>query len=454
MDYERAISVGQYTKPIGEVSELADKSGDSQLLWRLHCGSLGYLADDRALAVRMFDGAEDIFAKNDQASVFKQAGDGAFAMMTNDKAFAYDACGQDRIFACLYKSIDYMTGGEKNAARTELNRAAQRQENWLWERRKTIAEAGERLKADAAAYDKEKKTEDASKREGQVAGVLGDASFAAKVKAKCGYDAATSGNLDMLAAKDYMNVYAQHVTGIFRWLTGDNARNYLKDVATLNSGNSVGRRDYEEFEKGVRPQNQVWIFVEDGLCPCREEWRVDLPLGLLPGVGRYVLYAGMALPYLRERAHGALSWSVLAGGRNVAMEQLADVDALLKVEFDVYMRGALAREVTRTIVKIGTQVALGVTADAASDSKTKMALRLSQYAAAGWAASTTAADLRSWTALPKTVKVARVDRPENGHLAVMADGRHINIQLQPGNSMVFIRKVAPSAPPVVKVAAL
>ena len=67
--------------------------------------------------------------------------------------------------------------------------------------------------------------------------------------------------------------------------------------------------------------SRVWIYAEDGLCPCREEWRLDLPLGLLPFVGRYVIYAGMALPYLRNRAHGAISWSIAANGATVPMAQ-------------------------------------------------------------------------------------------------------------------------------------
>jgi hypothetical protein len=116
------------------------------------------------------------------------------------------------------------------------------------------------------------------------------------------------------------------------------------------------------------------------------------------------------------------------------------------------MRGALTREITRTIVKVGTQVALGVTAENVSDQKTYWALKASQVGVATWAATTTAADLRSWTALPKTVKVARVDRPADGRLEVVADGQRIQLDVPPGNTMVFLRKPGPSAYPVVKMA--
>ena len=354
--------------------------------------------------------------------------------------------------ACLYKAIDYMTSGNNDAARTELNRAGQHQENWLWERRKDIDAAAERMKSDAAAYSKENKTPQDVNRDSQVSGAMQDAAFGAQIKEKCGFDPMSSGNLDALAPKDYMNVYAEHVTGVFRWLRGDEARNYLKDVATLAAGNPVAARDFAEVDRGQHPVNQVWIYVEDGLCPCREEWRVDLPFVLIPYASRYIMYAGMALPYLRERAHGATSWSVAASGATVPMSDLANVDALLKTEYDVYMRGALAREITRTLVRVGVQVGLGIAADHASDSRTQLALRISQAGVAAWAASSTAADIRSWTALPKTVKVARLDRPADGNLEVVADGQRIQLAIPPGNTMVFIRKPGPTAKPVVKIA--
>ena len=71
---------------------------------------------------------------------------------------------------------------------------------------------------------------------------------------------------------------------------------------------------------------------------------------------------------------------------------------------------------------------------------------------ATWAASTTAADLRSWTALPKTVKTVRIDRPADGRILVVADGQAVPLQVPPGNSMVFVRKPGPQAAPVVKIA--
>ncbi len=450
-DYETALSTGQYDAPVQEVSELAAKKDGSQLLWQLMAGSALYMAGDKERALSSFDAAEDVMHANDTTSVFAQGGEGALAMMTNDRAFAYDGGGQDRIFTCLYKAIDYMTSGQCDAARTELNRAGQHQENWLWERRKDIAAAAVRMKSDSAAYVKQNNVA-RSDNDSHVAGVLRDGTFGAQVKEKCGFDPETSGNLDMLAPKDYMNVYAVHVTGVFRWLMGDSARNYLKDVATLAPANSMCRRDFAECDRGVKPSNQVWVWVEDGLCPAREEWRLDLPTFLIPYANRYVLYAGMALPYLRERGGGASGWSVAAGGQSIPMAQLENVDRLSRTEYDVYMRGALTREITRTLVRVGVQVGLGIAAEKANNRNAQLALKIAQIGVATWAASSTAADLRSWTALPKRIMAVRLNRPADGVVQVLADGQAIPVTVPEGNSLVFIRKPAPLAPAVVKMA--
>ena len=155
---------------------------------------------------------------------------------------------------------------------------------------------------------------------------------------------------------------AAHLAGVFRWVNGDNGLDDLKLAAAVKPGDACLARDFTECGQGGRPSNQVWIWAEDGLCPIREEWEVHLPLFLIPYAGYFAKHAGMALPVLGERAYGATVWSAVAGGRPLPFAEIENVDHLVRTEYDVYMRGALAREITRVIVKVGLQVALGATA--------------------------------------------------------------------------------------------
>lgn len=458
-DYERDLSSGAYEHATVEVGKLAAEGGGDGLFWQLHAANAHHLTANTGESVRRFDLAEDVFLENDQESVFSKSVGGTYAMMTNDKAFPYAGGGQDRIFTCLYKAMDYGASGNIAAMRTELNRAAQHQENWLHERRKDIDAAQERLRKDAEAYRKENAkvamtsgTNDST----AVDNAMLDAGLAARFKDALSFDPAADGRLETLSTKDYMNVYVQTVCGLFRWLSGESDGKYfLRDAAALKPGYAQLAQDSADANGGICPKDSIWVFVEDGLCQRRKEWRIDLPTILIPGLNRYVLYAGMAFPQLEMRPAANAGYAVQANGATIPLVELESVDRLLKTEYDVYMRGAMTREVTRTIVKTGLQIALGVAAEHVNDNATRWALIGSQYAAAAWAASMTGADIRSWTGLPKTVYACRVPRPTNGQLTLKAsNGQTTTVSVAPGNSLVFLRQPAASATPVVKIVTL
>jgi len=462
MDYERSTVAGDYLKPLAEIEEKAADGGVDELMWRLHAGGSRYLLNALdGKSIGQFDKAEDIFIRNDQTSVFKQGTDVAFAMMTNDRAFPYAGAGEDRIFTCFYKAVDYAAVGNNDAVRTELNRAAQHQDNWLYERKKEIAEAAEKLREDADAYAKKEggngsNGADMSKSDRVVSDAFANADFTASIKDRCNFDASKDGNLETLSRKDWVNRYVEYATGVFRWIIGDgDGANYVKELVELDAANPLFKSDYAAMLQGGRPQNSVWVMVEDGLCPVREEWRLDLPLIIIPYLNRFVMYAGMAVPYLRYRDAACPSYSLKAGGNNQPLVEIQDVDKLLKTEFDVYFRGALTREITRVVVKVGVQVALGVVAENCNDDYTRIALRASQVGAAAWAASVTQADLRSWTGLPKKVYAMRVNRPADGKITLTGGGGNVaEITVPEGNTMVFVRKPSTAAPAVVKTVTL
>ena len=458
-DYEQSMVAGDYTAPVAEIKEKANDGGVDELMWRLHAGGSMYLLNHHDQTIDQFDKAEDAFAEFDANGVFGKVADTSMAIMTNDRALPFAGNGGDRVFTCLYKAIDFAAVGDTVAARAELNRAAQHQDNWLFERRKEIEEAEKKLHEDADTYAKKEgnSTEggDADKAADATAKAMKDGAFGAMIKEKCGFDPETDGNLDALKRKDWLNIYAEHVTGIFRWLQDeDDAKIYLKEVADIKGDNAMLKQDVGDAQAGARPNNQVWIYIEDGLCPIREEWRLDLPIVLIPYANRFVMYAGMALPYLRYRDYGLPGYQVNADDATQRLELLEDVDRLCKNEYNVYFRGALTREITRTLVKIGVQVGLGVGAEAANDTSVKLGLRIAQASVAAYAAAVTQADLRSWTGLPKKVYAIRINRPSSGKILVsgLSNEPVAEVTVPNGNSMVFIRKPSVVAPAVVKVA--
>ena len=448
-DYERNLRGGSFVAAAEVVESKANKKNGDELLWRLMTGNARLLSGESEKAIEQFDLAEDIFAKNDNASVFSATTREAYSMLSNDMAFAYNGTGQDRIFCCMYKAIDYALHQRNNAARTEFNRAYEHQENWLFERRRDIVAADKALEKDARKYAKDKNLADDNY--GDSANLaLRNPEFAAKFAKIYGFSPQSSANLRDLAVGEYSNAYLSHLCGVFRWLNGDNGRDFIRDAVRYNGGCSVIQNDLKDASSGKIPTDSVWIFVEDGLCPYREEVRFDLPLGVFGGIGSYVPYVGIALPRLVFRGVGANSYVATAGGQSYPLEVLQNVDVLLQTEFKVYMRGAVRREITRCLVKAASQAALGIAAHNTKDSNARLALYLAQAAVVSWSAATTIADLRCWTGLPKRVLVQRIQRPDDGKIVLTADFQSLAMEVPAGNSIIWIRKVAPESPLVLK----
>ena len=423
-DYEANVSYGRYAEAAVEPAKLAAEGGKDALCWQLNAAGAEHLAGRVDEAILGFDRAEDLFIDFDGRGAVSTAANGTWSMMTGDYMMPYAGNGQDRIFTCLYKAIDFGAKGNVAAVRTELNRALQHQANWRDEQNAAIAAAAERMRGDAQAYAR-KEGVSAASANGAAEKALADPGFAATISARTGFDPERGGRVECLAEDDYTNRYLERVNAVFRRYAGDD---------------------------GPKPSGMVTVFVEDGLCPVREEWRVDLPLILIPGLNRYVQYAGMALPVLRYRNEAVTAYAVEAGGNRYGMSPIQDVDCLVKTEFDIAFRGALAREITRAVIRVSAQAALGAVAQSQrhSNNDAYVLFSLLQLGVAAWSYGTTDADLRCWASLPKKVYMLDVPRPADGVVSVRCGLETVKVNVPAGNTFVFIRKPSSAAPAVVK----
>lgn len=448
-DYNGEFQRGVYQRGAKETAELAEGGGGDELLWHLLSGSAYRLSGNPEQAFRHMEAADHCYGANDTKGVFSRGASSSWAMMVNDTVFAYDGGGVDRVFTCLYKAIDFLDQGNPSQARVDLNRAGQYQRNWLFDRRKEIEDARKRFDSDAQRYAKSQSTASstASGSSAIVSSALSDASLRNQFIQHCGFDPMTDGDVEAIAStKGYMNPYALHVEGVFRWLNGDSDRNELRDAASCLPRSAMAKRDASERRASKVPRDQVWVYIEDGLCPERGEWRCDLPLYFIPGARDYLPYVAMAFPTLQTRAVASDYWRV----EDKAPELICDVDSLVRTEYDIYMKGAVTREITRTVIRAGMEIALGILAEKHRKQNDYWAYKLGQVAVAVWAASCTRADTRSWVSLPKRVFAVRIDRPESGRMVVRAAGETVTIELPRGNSMVFLRKPGPTASTIVK----
>ena len=458
--HNKDLVAGNFTQSMPHMEKLIAEdeknSHEDTPMWRLMVSNAKMISGTDA--IQDFDKAEDVILNNDKKDKSLVL---VKAMAINDKFLPFAPGFQDRMFIGLDKALMYSEKGKTNEARTELNRMMQYQEFWLKER---IAEINASKKAmddslKPAAKDEksdlppavvEKINELKAEAAKAYDNLLKSDTVLGLVVKNVGFDLQNNPDISALKPQDYQNAYATHFCGIFRTLNKDNGSSFLKDAAALKPASAVVAKDYADVAANKVLKNEVWVYVEDGLCSVKEESRIDLPIGLVPFVGNYVKYMGMALPKLVERASAAENYSV----GDAKMEELENIDRLLKTEYSVYMGSAVKRDLLRSLLKTLPQVAAGIMAEKMPDPMAKAGLTAAQYAAAGYALASTQADLRVWNVLPKRVMVQRVSKPADGKLVIKADTETFEVKVPQNdgeNCIVWIRKVAKKSPFIHKV---
>ncbi len=421
--HNKDLVAGKFDTSMPHMQELIkddeDNSHEDTPMWRLMVSNAKMLTGDTK-AIEEFDAAEDIILKND-----KKAKNYVKSMLINDKYLTFDPGFQDRMFFSLDKALMYIEKGNCDAGRTELNRMMQYQEFWLKKRQ-------EEIKASENAMKESLKPEEKSDLPKPVADqinnlkkevekvytdLINSDNVLGLVTKNIGFDLKNNPDISKLKPEDYQNAYATHFCGVVRMLNRDGGTDYLKDAAVLKAQSTVIKNDYELATNNKVPQNKIWVYVEDGLCSIRQETRIDLPILLVPFAGNYVKYMGLALPKLIERNIAADKYIVA----DKEMEELENIDRLLKTEYNIYMADAVKRDLLRCLLKTLPQVAAGVVKDTIGDPQVKLACSAAQYAAAGYALASTQADLRTWNVLPKRVMVQCVDKPADGKVVIKAD---------------------------------
>ena len=449
--YNKRIAAGAYGEATRIAEKEASKNNADQLLWRLQAGAAASYNGDKASSIKYFDLAEDIFQRNDQKSVFAKIGETAEGLLVNDLVLDYNGMGLERTFCCLYKAMDFAAQGKMNSARTELNRAAQHQENWVYERKKDVEAVYNNLSRESENAAKQNKNSAYSLQ--KVQSVLADSRTVELVKSKTGFNYNDYENLEQLAAFNYTSIYLAHLCGVFRWLNKDGGRNFLKDAATLGAGNQLLVEDFKNADAGRAPGNNVWIYVEDGLCSYRQQFTVIFPTHLLEFKGVSVMPTPISLPVLRERLSAAEKYYVETSGGSNQMLFLENIDRLVRTEYGVFMRGAVTREIARIIMRVASQVALGVAEQKTDNVSARFWLSVVQLSVGIFGIAASEADTRSWQSLPKNIYVQKVPCPADGKIRIKA-GNMPTVEVDVPRdcpSVIWVRRPTAFAAPATKV---
>lgn len=459
--YADGVASGRTNVVCEDLVERTKEKSQSQLMWTLDAAVAKSFAGDIHASNALFDFAEYILGDNDRTGAAYRGANQSVSFFSDDFALDYDCGGTERMFCNIYKAQNYAALGKSAAVNTELNRALKRQDLWLDVCSKRIAQEQTKINADVAGYANQKN----QAFSGHFADVWASAELRNNLYATYGYDPRNGGRPTFLAERSFMNPYLCHLAGVLKRLTTFTSKGgakYLEDAARLLPRHPIVTNDYAEAVAEKWPQNQVWIYVEDGVCARPEAVKIPFP-DVIPLQRHYAPDAAFYLPRLTPQPASGVAYSVVDG----EFVPLLDVDAALSVDFRVRLNGIVAREVAKRVAMVGSEIATGMLRDGAlsvaaykraedkkKDAQTATIVAwisaLFNLGMKAWNAATQSVDVRCWSALPQRVLVTRVARPTDGRVEVRAGNETLTVSVEEGNAIIWIRKPSQTAPAVVQ----
>ncbi len=426
-DFSKNFNEGNMVGAIGSLKVDNDTTPSETVLEDLQLGVANKLVGDFKTSNVHFDRAEKAFKDHDEKMLASKIGSEVGTSVVNDTIRDFSGRTFDKIMSNTYKAANYMVLKDEDNARIELNRADDR-------RRRAIDNYQSEI------TKKHEKQKDAEK----VDTILTDSKFKESIDTQY----TNLGNFK--AYPEFVNPYSTYLAGLFNLLAKtDNlakSNDLFKEVVGMLPNNSFIKEDWGYAYYNQKPKNQVWVIYENGLGPKLDEFRVDLPIGLL-GI-KEVSYVGMALPKVVERGLASENFTVFDQPKNVYQNGLllADMDAVFKTEFKKEYMETVRRAIQSTIVKALAQYG-------ATQAAGKEYGRLASIVTGVGAALLTQADTRSWDTLPKYIMVARVNKSNTGDVRIKLGANEYMVKLGVGsNHVVFVRQVTPGSNPHISIA--
>ncbi len=418
-------SAGDTAKAEANSIKLAEeyKDDEAALIFKLEEGTVTRGNANVKKSVEALEAAhKKITAFEKQASV--KIGEEIMAFATNPNAVDYKGYNYDKIMMSVYLGMGYMELKDFDNARVQFKRLENYQKN--------------AVKANQARIDREEKAIKANKNSKNSNAVVNFMAKTPQFQKFYGSDVFTA-KAGQQAKSLYVNPFAYWISGVYFLNKAEDTADKERAQDMFRIGNEllggkskVFAEDFQRCENvlsGKPVENITYVVYETGCAPLRNQFKLDLPLFL---INKSLPHVSMNFPYLERQDSYKADLDINAGGKKYNTETIVDMDSIIRREFN----DELPRVVTKMVVSAATKATVQyVAAQAAGDYGIFVNIAFSIFQV-----STNYADLRTWTTLPKQIKVARVVTPADGVITI--DGQQIKVSQQPVNIVLAKRMFA------------
>ena len=424
------------------IAKEKEGSGD-ELVWLLEEGAAARANTNFAASDAAFKKAEDkieIFENDTDAKILEETR----ALLVNQSCIPYKGYNYDKIMLSAYQAMNLLEQKKFEDAAVYLMRLDMYQKN-----AKDLNE--KRILKDAKALEKaqkqEAKTNSAASYDASL--TLSNPAIQKQLSQIYGADWDARASAEIRASAIYENPFAHWLTGVF-------FLNYHKDQADkdralqaferanimLGGKSNAVLADIAAAKKPSQRQNTTYVVFETGCAPVRNQFKIDLPIYIF---ARNVPQISMNFPYLEYQKSFTQALGISADGQPQALETLADMDAIVKREFNQLLPMIITKTVISSAMKAGAQYAANQAAAHAGGEWAQLGVNI---AGSIYQTLTNDADLRTWSTLPKQIKIARFPTPASGEVKI----ENGSVQVSPNaTNIVFVKKMSATGGMIVRV---
>lgn len=427
--------IGRFDEAVLEAERLVESGPRTdRMLYRLEEGTVKRIERDFEGSIKAFQVAGDYYDEifgihlKPEISISEEL----ISTVGSVEWKTYKSRVYERVMLRLYQALNFLEVKEYGKARAEIfkTRQAVQDAREIWKNEFEFS----RKKMHSQSIDLQKIVNKSKKNE-----------FASEIE--------KINQLFPSNLPDFVNPAALYLDALYflhqKTVSGDfeKALYSLRQLLAIHPQNTWIREDYERSKKKMSSTGSfTYVFFETGRVPVRREKRFDLPLVFFSPMSR-IPFLGITFPTLKTNEN-FLSGLDVYGKKNstpVRTQLLADMDAIVAKEFEKDFPIELAKAISGAVTKAGLQY-LGTDAIRSESDLTRV---ISGVGMGTLARSTTTADGRSWTTLPKQIQFVKISTPPSQRLILCGVGTNLEI-IVPLESLhtnfVWVRSISTYSP--------
>ena len=403
---------GNFEQALSLVPERSESNG-SYNLSLLEKARLEYLANQRQQSQQNFELVYRQVQQAEQAAKIQlsRGVENIAAVVSNDNATRYDIPYYEQSMLHSYQALNYLSQRDLSGALVEIrranlvqNKALQANQQAIFDSQKKMAQKGVSSESLASKYPSMNTAIGKVKNGFQnaytfyLSGVL--------------YEAAGQSNDAYIDYKKALEIYPHNVTvqqDVWRLANrlgmGNDIQLFKKRFShDITHGKSKGiSQNLGQIDKqqALTPSGQLVILVEQGIINSKQEVSIHLPIFTSHGDVRFY---SVALPSYQNRLRQYSGLSLSYQGKQYQSQEIVRLQSLAAKQLQDEMPVIVARQIVRVIAK-----------EEVRQQMSRKAGDIGNILAAIYNVASEKADTRSWSTLPDSIHILRMDFSPGKH---------------------------------------